>query len=61
MPNGVHYCSATAVYKVWIGGSVVAGSADRSLANHIYIQQLRRERLKDFPATEQWMVAAYGD
>jgi hypothetical protein len=61
MPNGVHYCSATALYKVWIDGSVIAGSHDLSVANGIYIARLRRSKLKDFPAGDQWMVAAYGD
>jgi hypothetical protein len=61
MPNGVHYCSATALYEVWIDGSVVAGSPDQALADDIYLAQRQRERLNAFPAAEQWMVAAYGD
>jgi hypothetical protein len=61
MLNGVHYCAATALYNVWIDGSVVAGTNDPAVANDIYVAQLRRKRLKDFRATEQWMVAAYGD
>jgi hypothetical protein len=61
MPNGVHYCPTAALYQVWIDGSVVAASSSQALANDIYVAQRRRERLKDFPAADQWMVAAYGD
>jgi hypothetical protein len=61
LPNGVHYCPTDALYQVWIDGSVVAASISQSLANDIYVAQRRRERLKDFPAADQWMVATYGD
>jgi hypothetical protein len=61
MSNGVHYCSATALYEVWIDGSAVAHSCDRALANAIYAALLRRDRVNAFRPTEQWMVAAYGD
>ena len=61
MSNGVHYCSETATYNVWVSGAVIAGSADQALANLIYITHVQRERLKPFPASVQWMVAGYGD
>ncbi len=61
MPNGVHYCSATALYRIWIGGSVVANSKDPSTAHAIYATLLHRDRVREFRASEQWMVAAYGD
>jgi hypothetical protein len=61
MPNGVHYCSTTALYTVWIDGSVIARSSDQSVATDIFVAWRRRSRLKDFAASEQWMVAAYGD
>jgi hypothetical protein len=61
MTNGVHYCPTTSLYQVWIDGRVVAGSNEAGEANDIYIARLRRNRLREFRATEQWMVAAYGD
>jgi hypothetical protein len=61
MSNGVHYSSTTALYEVWIDGSAVAHSCDRAIATAIYVALLRRDQVNGFRATEQWMVAAYGE
>jgi hypothetical protein len=61
MSNGVHYCSETARYRIWMRGSVVADAPDPATAHAIYATLLHRDRVREFRGSEQWMVAAYGD
>ena len=61
MQEGVHYCTITRLFKVWIDGFVVAASNDSYEASTIYRSRLQRKRLVGFLPNDRWMVDAYGD
>lgn len=61
MPDGVHYCDLTGMFKVWIHGFIVAVSNESAEAHSVYRRRRERERINAFRPTEQWMVVAYGE